>query len=164
MADTLATAEKSTLVFPIRNGVVWLAEKKRKVGAGLLNGYGGKLDEADGGSIRLCACREFREESGVSISPGAELQKMAIVRFFEEAMEIFECHVYFVDHWEGELRETEQMGRPESHPLWNVPYHLMMPADAVWLKLVFAGRRFKGNVYYGAGNKEFLKFEEAGPL
>lgn len=152
----------STLVFPVTKTSVLLARKKSGVGAGLYNGWGGKLEPEDEGNLKACACREFLAESGAYTSR-KNLRKMAVVDFFEAGVHIFECYVYFCFAWNGQLRETPEMGRPRTFPLASIPYDRMMPADVIWLKEIFLGKRFRGRVYYNKGNTKLEKFEH-GPL
>lgn len=154
--------EKSTLVFPIGKGTVWLARKKRGVGKGLYNGWGGTFEPQDHGNPRLCACREFNEECGATTSPNC-LYEMAVVDFFEDGEQVFECHVYFLSWWEGKLQESEEMEEPEEFRIAELPYSEMMTADREWLAKLFLGKRFRAKVCYGKGNKK-VESIEYGPL
>lgn len=44
-------------------------KKKPDWQVGLINGIGGKMDDVDGGSLKACALREFREEAGIELDP-----------------------------------------------------------------------------------------------
>ena len=151
----------STICFPIKGDGgrrrVILATKKHKVGIGLLNGYGGKLDPTDQ-SIEDSAAREITEESTVLVDK-RDLEKVAIVSFYEESKHLFECHVYFLHQWQGEFRETEEMGAPEEFLLEEVPYDRMMAADKSWLPLVFCGKKIKAVSVYNKGVTEEKSFE-----
>lgn len=57
---------EATLCFPIRGDEVLLARKQKKIGAGLLNGFGGRA-EADDGNIEYTNIRETEEEVGIRI-------------------------------------------------------------------------------------------------
>lgn len=153
-----------TLVFPQREGIIWLARKKLKVGAGLLNGWGGKLEPEDGGLVRLCACREFQAEAGARIYP-SRLHKKAVVDFSEGGQEAFECHVYFVSEWEGDIREGEEMGPPLSFPINCLPYEEMMPGDREWFpRVLLTTEPFRAKVHYATGNTHLVQPVEYGPL
>ncbi len=55
----------TSLVFPIyADGKVLLGRKKRGMGFGKWNGFGGKIE--DGETMRECAVRELYEECGIS--------------------------------------------------------------------------------------------------
>lgn len=148
----------STLLFPVLGDDIFLAIKKAKVGAGLYNGWGGKLEPKDGGDVKVAACREFLEESGAVAFP-ADLELMAVVSFFEGGRPIFECHVFFCRNWLGELRESDQMGPPVRFPLQSLPYRQMMLGDRIWFSTIIAGAKFFCWCYYSEGNKEVLKME-----
>lgn len=136
----------ATLCFPVGGDKVYLSLKKRSFGAGFLLGYGGKMGEDDK-TVEDAAAREFAEESGAVTAPEA-LEKVAVVDFFEEEKHLFECHVFFVRKWEGELVETEEMAAPELHPFNNLPYDRMWKGDIRWLPLIFSGQRIKAKVTY----------------
>lgn len=145
----------STIVFAVRNGQIFLANKKRGFGAGFLNGYGGKQQPEDL-TIENTAAREMKEEGGVSPE---NLEKVAIINFFEEDELIFECHVFFCREWKGKFCETEEMDEPQSYSISNPPYHLMWDADRVWLPLVCSGKKIRAISKYNKGMTKQESFE-----
>jgi 8-oxo-dGTP pyrophosphatase MutT (NUDIX family) len=145
----------STIVFPVRGNYIFLAKKKRKVGVGFLNGWGGKKKPGDV-TIEDIARREFKEESGVTAQ---NLEKVAIVEFFEGSTLIFECHIFFCRKWQGELCETDEMGKPELYELDNIPFDRMMDADRKWLSVVCVGQKIRAQVYYNDGLTHLERFE-----
>lgn len=147
----------ATLVFPRRGDKLHLAVKKRKVGAGFLNGYGGKLESEDDGDIDLAAIREFQQESRTRVWPG-DLTKVGIIDFYRAGDHIFECHVYICHRWIGDLRETQEMGPPEVFDAEHPPLDRMMPGDRFWLEQIFSGEHIRAKVYYNADNTEVLDF------
>ncbi len=147
----------ATLCFPVEDGKVYLSLKKRSFGAGFLLGYGGKMGEGDA-TVEDAAAREFTEESGAVVNPKT-LEKVAIVDFFEEERHLFECHVFFVREWEGELVETEEMAAPELHPFDNLPYDRMWKGDVRWLPLIFSGEKIRAKVTYAKEMNEVKDFE-----
>ena len=147
----------STICFPIRDGKVFLANKKRGHGANHLNGYGGKKQPTDV-TIEDAAIREMCEEGGVTTT-AEHLEKVAIIDFFEEDAHIFECHVFFCRDWEGEFRETEEMAAPESFDIGNLPFNRMWDADKTWLPLVFSGKKIRAKSRYDKGMAHQEKFE-----
>ncbi len=88
-----------TLCFCLRRDLVLLAMKKRGFGAKKWNAYGGKVIKEE--SPRTAAVRELEEESGLSVVEEA-LEQVALVRFYFDNKQLFECHVFFVRNWEGE--------------------------------------------------------------
>lgn len=60
----------TSLVYPVRkDGRILLGHKRRGMGAGKWNGFGGKRE--DGETMRECAARELFEESGLIADPKA---------------------------------------------------------------------------------------------
>ena len=151
-----AQMKTSTLSFLIKDASVYLSEKKRGFGKGYLNGYGGKVGEGE--SIENAAIRELNEEAGLTVNL-QKLQRVAIINFFEEDRQIFECHVFFVSVWNGEIKESEEMAQPVLYDLNNLPYERMWDGDRVWLPLVFSGKKIKADVYYEKGMKKVMRFE-----
>lgn len=137
----------ATLCLLIRGNRVFLARKKKKIGAGKLNGYGGKVEPEE--SIPQATVREMREESGVEV-PIEALDKRGIVNFHFEGVLRVQVHVFFARKWIGEPQETEEMGPPEEFDFDEVPYGEMLAADAHWLPLILQGKRIVANAYYDA--------------
>jgi len=150
--------KRATLIFPVKNGKVTLAKKKLKVGVGLWNGYGGKEEDVDKGSMKRCAVREFAVETDGARIRIEDLDLVAHVDFYKAGVYIFECHVYFADEWEGEIKETREMGPPKEFSAQDLPLDEMMPGDRLWLERVFSGERIRAKVFYNADNTEVLDF------
>ncbi len=136
--STWTAQDTATLVFVVDGERVLLIRKKRGLGAGKINGPGGKLEPGE--TPEQCAVREVREEVGVTPK---ELVHMGEQRFqFIDGYAIH-VHVYRADAHEGEPRETD-----EAVPFWfdvdRIPYQEMWEDDELWLPLVFAGTRFDG--------------------
>ena len=153
---------KSTLVFPIMGNTVFLARKKSKIGSGLYNGWGGKLEPEDKGSLECCAVREFQQESGAEVTL-ASLEKVAIIDFYLAGRHSFECHIFFCRRWYGQFHETSEMGPPEAFRLKVPPLDQMMLGDRRWAPLIFGGQKIRGQCYYTANFSRVLCFEY-GPL
>jgi 8-oxo-dGTP diphosphatase len=126
----------ATLVFVQRDGRLLLIHKKRGLGAGKLNGPGGRLEIGE--SFDACASREVQEE--LRITPKG-LGKMGELRFqFVDGYSIH-VHVYRASDFEGTPSET-----PEAIPVWidedRFPYDEVWEDDRIWLPLLIAGTRF----------------------
>ncbi len=149
--------KQATICFLVRNGQVILAPKKKKVGAGFLNGYGGKLDTNE--TIRQCAQRETREESGGVLINLEKTELAAVIDFYAGDNPQFSCFIYIAREWEGNPKESNEMGPPEYFDLGSVPFDRMLPGDRLWFERIIKGERFKGTLKYSADFKEILSFE-----
>jgi len=144
----------STLCFCVRGDSVLLAMKKRGFGAGKWNGYGGKVDGKE--SPRTAAARELKEESGLSAAEHT-LEQAALVRFYFDGSQLFECHVFLVRDWEGEPRESEEM-KPRWFPVSQLPFGEMWVADSKWIPLILAGKKLEAGVNFNTDGSEVKDF------
>ena len=122
--------DPATLIFVVRDGQILLIRKKRGLGAGKINGPGGRLepDEAPAAG----AARELREELGVGV---ADSVKLGEHRFqFVDGYSIH-VHVYRATGLRGTPIETD-----EAVPMWvdirAIPYDEMWEDDRLWLPLL----------------------------
>ncbi len=147
----------ATLCFPVRGGKVLLGMKKRGFGEGKFNGFGGKVEEGE--SVEEAALREMREEVGLN---AAELLKVGELEFVFPHADGWDqlVHVFLVEEWDGEPRETEEM-RPEWFPKASVPFHKMWEDDPHWLPLVLAGEKVDARFVFAEDNEsvEEIKFK-----
>ncbi|RMH16580.1 MAG: 8-oxo-dGTP diphosphatase [Acidobacteria bacterium] len=134
--------DRATLLFVVRGGQVLLIRKKRGLGAGKVNGPGGRLE--NGESPRDCALREVHEEVGVEATGVADHGELSFQFADGYAIHVF---VFRADGCRGEARETA-----EAIPLWTdverIPYDEMWADDRIWLPLLLAGRRFRGRFVF----------------
>ena len=78
----------ATLLFIVRDGEILLIEKKRGLGAGKINGPGGKIDPGE--SALTCGKRELAEEVGLAAERWSELQTIyASPGYVDEAIVIY---------------------------------------------------------------------------
>ncbi|MFH1620829.1 MAG: 8-oxo-dGTP diphosphatase [Patescibacteria group bacterium] len=134
----------TTLCYPVKDGQVLLAMKKRGFGTGKWNGPGGKVIE---GELVEEACRrEVLEETGILVG---KLEPRGIIEFvFEGKSEDGqECHVFVTDDIRGEITETEEM-KPQWFLLGEVPYQDMWEDDSIWLSGVLNGGRVNKRFYF----------------
>lgn len=143
----------TTLCFPIHGNKIFLSKKKKGVGSGYLNGYGGKVEPNE--MVEEAAIRELKEEVGLTALPH-DITEVAIIDFFNSDQHIFECHVFFVYQWKGEFKETEEMSFPECHEYNNLPFERMWESDRFWLPIICSGLRIRGQARYEKGE---IKFE-----
>lgn len=133
---------RATILFVVRDGEILLMRKKRGLGAGKINGPGGKLDPGE--SPHEAAVRETREELCVTPRGVAELGRL---RFhFTDGLSIL-GYVFRADDCLGRPRETA-----EAVPLWTpvdeIPYGEMWADDRIWMPWLLAGRRFAGRMIF----------------
>lgn len=132
----------ATLLFVVRGGEILLIRKKRGLGAGKVNGPGGRIDPGE--TPRACAIREVEEE--LRVTPFG-VEPMGELRFqFADGYGLH-AHVFRASGCEGTPTETD-----EAVPLWTptdrIPYSEMWADDAMWLPLLLEGRRFSGRFVF----------------
>jgi 8-oxo-dGTP diphosphatase len=133
---------RATLLFVIRDGEVLLIRKQRGLGAGKINGPGGKVDPGE--SPLEAAVRETQEElliTATGVTAAGEL------RFQFVDGTALHCDVFRASGFQGEPSETD-----EAVPLWfpidAVPYDEMWDDDRLWFPRLFAGRWFDGRCVF----------------
>lgn len=129
---------KATLLFVIQGGEILLIKKKRGLGAGKINGPGGKIDPGE--SPRQCALRETEEELGIVADDPVKLGELW---FAMSGVPDILCHVYRAASFSGEPVETA-----EAKPMWcsldRIPFGRMWSDDIHWFPYLLAGRGFLG--------------------
>ncbi|MCB1646564.1 MAG: 8-oxo-dGTP diphosphatase [Pseudomonadales bacterium] len=133
-ADVIAT-----LLFVQHQGKVLLIRKKRGLGAGKINGPGGKTEPGE--APRDCAIRETQEE--LQIDPLNVVYRGELFFHAEDEMPKIHGYIYVASDYNGTPTETD-----EAIPLWfapqDIPYHEMWEDDQYWLPQVLAGKTMKG--------------------
>lgn len=132
----------ATLMFIIKDDRILLIEKKRGLGAGKINGPGGKIDPGE--TALEAVIRETREELHITpVNP----RKMGELWFAMSDCPDILCHVYRADDHLGEPTETD-----EANPVWTpldaIPFHRMWEDDRHWLPLLIAGNTFHGRFVF----------------
>ena len=134
--------DEATLLFVVRDGQVLLIRKKRGLGAGKVNGPGGRIHAGE--TPREAAVREVQEE--VCVTPHGIDERGELSFQFVDGYSIH-VHVFLATGCEGEVRETE-----EAIPLWTpldaIPYDEMWADDRHWVPLMLAGQRFDGRFVF----------------
>ncbi len=132
----------ATLALLVKDNKICLGIKKRKLGKGKYNGFGGMQE--DGETIEQAAVRELQEEACVR---ALKYKKVGELSFFFNAQPEWNqvMHIYLVTHWEGEPKETEEMTAEWFH-LDSIPYDLMWDDDKYWLPHILSGKKVKGDV------------------
>jgi 8-oxo-dGTP diphosphatase len=134
--------DRATLVFVIRDGEILLIRKKRGLGAGKINGPGGRTEPGE--SVLECACREFEEELCARPTGVTQLGELSF-----QFLDGYSIHVtvFTADGCDGEARETDE-AVPQWIALDRIPYHEMWEDDRIWLPLLLAGDRFSGRFVF----------------
>lgn len=132
----------ATLMFVIRDGKILLIVKKRGLGAGKINGPGGKIDPGE--TPLACALRETREELEITV---IEPRKLGELWFAMGEIPDILCHVYRAEDFTGTPTETD-----EAIPVWAdldaIPYEQMWADDILWLPLLLSGTTFRGKFVF----------------
>ena len=147
--------EEGTLCFVIQDGQILLIEKKRGLGAGKVNGPGGRLEKGE--TAEQAAIRETQEEVGITPTG---VQWAGELRFqFRDGYSL-RCTVYRASGWEGELMETA-----EAKPFWvrtdQIPYDRMWADDEQWMPRLLSGEKFRGWFEFDGDRMEWSKMEKA---
>jgi 8-oxo-dGTP diphosphatase len=134
--------ERATIVFVLRGEEVLLIRKLRGLGAGKINGPGGRMEPGE--SPSACATREVQEE--LYITP-LNLQMQGELRFqFVDGLSIH-GFVFVADDCIGVPQPTE-----EAIPQWThrsaIPYDEMWADDRLWMPHVLAGTPFRGRFLF----------------
>lgn len=134
--------DPATLVFVVKNDSILLIRKKRGLGAGKINGPGGRLEPGE--APMEGAVREAREE--LLITPLGLCYAGENMFQFIDGYSIH-VHVFRASDYEGQPTETD-----EAIPIWvpldRIPYHEMWEDDELWLPLVLKGVPFSGRYIF----------------
>lgn len=134
---TWSPRERATLCFIVKDARILLIRKKRGLGAGKINGPGGKIDAGE--TALASAIRETQEEVGVT---PLEIAERGTLHFqFLDGYSLH-CTVFLARDLDGEPIETA-----EATPMWvsieAIPFDEMWADDCHWLPLLLAGCSFE---------------------
>lgn len=140
--DCWQPVDRATLLFVVERHRILLIRKKRGLGAGKINGPGGRIEAAE--SPLACARREVQEEIGVTVhqpSCGGELRFQFVDGYSIHVL------VYRASGCSGVPHATA-----EADPLWTpleaIPYEDMWEDDRLWLPLLLDGTPFSGRFVF----------------
>jgi len=126
----------ATLLFVVQDGRALLIHKQRGLGAGKINGPGGKIEAGE--TPLEGAIREVEEE--LCITP-IDPEEMGILRFaFVDGLHLH-CTVFRAEKFTGTPTETAE-AIPEWFALDDIPYDRMWEDDQHWLPRVLKGEKF----------------------
>ena len=130
--------ERATLLFVIREGEILLIHKKRGLGAGKINGPGGRIEPGE--TPIQGAVREVQEE--LCVTPTGVRFAGELAFQFADGFSIH-VTVFRADGLKGEPTETD-----EAIPLWAsvdaIPYDSMWADDVAWMPLMLERTPFNG--------------------
>jgi 8-oxo-dGTP diphosphatase len=130
--------ERANLCFIVKDGRVLLIRKKRGLGAGKINGPGGKIEPGE--TALESAIRETQEEIGVT---PLQLEERAVLQFqFTDGYSLH-CTVFTASDYDREPIETAE-ATPLWFPLAGIPFDEMWADDRHWLPEVLAGKCLQG--------------------
>ncbi|XP_015675021.1 7,8-dihydro-8-oxoguanine triphosphatase [Protobothrops mucrosquamatus] len=148
----MLTTKLYTLVLVMQPQRILLGMKKRGFGAGLWNGFGGKVQLGE--TVEQAAKRELQEESGLTVDT---LQKMGQITFeFVGNSELMEVHIFRADNFHGDPTESDEM-RPQWFDVDQIPFKEMWPDDIYWFPLLLRKKHFLGYFKF-QGQKTILEY------
>ncbi len=132
----------ATLLFVVRDGEILLIRKKRGLGAGKINGPGGRLE--DGEAPAAAAVREVEEE--LRVTPTGVVEHGELLFQFVDGYSL-RVWIFRAEGCIGTPEETE-----EAVPHWfrfdEIPYGEMWADDRIWLPRLLEGRRIYGRFIF----------------
>ena len=145
------------MLYAVRDDQVLLIEKKRGLGAGKVNGPGGRVEAGE--HPHEAAIREFEEE--LRATPTG-VQKRGELWFHVIDGPAIRIHVFRASDCAGQPQET-----PEAVPLWiradALPYDRMWADDRHWFPLLLDGRMFEVRSIFDEDRLLSCELEEKNP-
>jgi 8-oxo-dGTP pyrophosphatase MutT (NUDIX family) len=138
-----------TLCIIVEEGKILLGYKKRGFGAGLWNGFGGKVHEGE--TTEEATVRELHEEAVVSVEKLAHAGELNFL-YPAHPEEKFCVTLYRGEGIQGEPQETEEM-RPQWFLQSGIPYDVMWDDDKFWLPVFLEGKYIQGTFWFDSENK-----------
>ena len=156
--STWTPGEKATLLFVLQDGRILLIDKKTGLGAGKINGPGGRIEPGE--TAREGAIREVQEELCVTPTGVQEAGEL-----YFQFMDGYALHgaVFTASGFDGQLCETREAA-PRWTPLESIPYQRMWADDALWLPLLLGGKRFRGYFIFDGDLMLDSLVEQPGPV
>jgi 8-oxo-dGTP diphosphatase len=135
--ETWTAQQVATLLFVIRDGNILLIHKKRGIGAGKINGPGGRVGLGE--QPIEAAVREVVEE--LRVTP-VGVERIGEVLFQVRGDISIHIHVFRASDCVGAPQETD-----EAVPLWTpldqIPFDQMWDDDRLWFPYLLEGQPFQ---------------------
>jgi len=158
----------ATLVFLVRGEgeerEVLLAKKVRKLIVDCPNGFGGSINKRE--TPRACAVRELRKESGL-VAMKKDLEFVGVMTFHNQreggSEFVVRVYIFILKKWRGRFKlKKDEMADAKWYKvsIQKMPFAKMAPSDIFWIPLIFAGKKIKGQVLHGPGQKTLLRTPE----
>ncbi|HVW71617.1 MAG TPA: 8-oxo-dGTP diphosphatase [Candidatus Paceibacterota bacterium] len=128
-------------------GRILLGMKKVRLGAGLWNGFGGKVQPGE--TIEAAALREMKEESGLDVH---DLEKFGVLEFKSPKRPLIEGHLFRTDSFTGTPTESDEM-RPQWFTRAEIPFTQMWSSDLYWWPLYFHNKKFRGSFTFDENDR-----------
>jgi len=139
---------EATLCFPIKGDEVLLARKQKKIGAGLLNGFGGKVETIDK-DIYETNIRETEEEVGIRIKIAKKVGEIEFRNPSDDShLKNMKVHIFTATSWDGEPKETDEMKQIAWYKIDGINYDDFLPADRLFMPYILDGKCVKGSINY----------------
>ena len=135
--DTWTPQIRANLLFVVRGGEVLLIRKKRGLGAGKINGPGGKIDPGE--TPVQSAVREVQEELEITVADPIEMGELSFQ--FVDGLSML-VTVFRGSEFSGTPTETEE-AIPHWFPIDQIPFDEMWEDDRHWLRQMIDGQQFK---------------------
>ena len=149
--------KKATLWVLIKDGKIFLWEKKRWFAKWILNGVGWKQEDDE--TIRDCMIREAKEEIGIQIKDIEELWVLHS-NFTDNTSWNQDVHIFMIKDFDWDIIESEEI-KPFWFDLKDIPYDKMWKDDSIWLPRVLIWETdIEYNFYFNTDNSELLKYEK----
>ena len=139
---TWEAKERAVICFLLRKSEILLINKKRGLGAGKVNGPGGKCEPGE--TLAEAAIRETEEEVG--LRPRSVEARGTLHFQFLDGYSL-DVALFLSREYDGELVETA-----EADPFWvsrdEIPFDRMWADDALWLPELLRGKSVTGRFLF----------------
>jgi 8-oxo-dGTP diphosphatase len=140
---------QATLCFLVKGDEVLLAEKQKKIGAGFLNGFGGKYEPEDK-TIEQTNIREVEEEVRVIVKSAKKMGEMIFKNpSDDDTLKNMVVHIFIATKWDGDPVETDEMKKIAWYKISDLDYDKFLSADRLFIPQILSGKFIKGIVEYG---------------
>lgn len=139
-----------TLIFVKDNSKILLGLKKRGLGVGKWNGFGGKIEKNE--SITEGVMRELKEESNLSVDKVNHIG--VLVYEVTNRARVDLVHVFTANSYQGVPAESEEMC-PQWYDMKDIPYGQMWPDAKLWHSYMLADKYFIARVVYTSEEESF---------